>query len=635
MKRVGRMKSYFSTRFGASVVAFTAFGFMLLCRGQAAAPRQMEYLGRGLVAIRQSDGKVYLGWRLLGTDPDDIAFNLYRRTDAGSPTKLNQEPLTASTNFIDPDAKADKSNIYFVRPVLKGVEQQASTAFTLKPDAIPKPYLSISLQTPPGYSPNDASVGDLDGDGEYEIVLHQAGRGRDNSQAGMTDPPILEAYKLDGTFLWRISLGRNIREGAHYTQFMVYDLDGDGKAEVVCKTADGTIDGKGKVIGNPDADYRNSRGYVLDGPEYLTVFDGLTGAALATTNYIPVRGNVADWGDTYGNRVDRFLACIAYLDGVRPSVVMCRGYYTRTVLAAWNWREGQLARVWTFDSDDGTPGNRAYRGQGDHSLTVGDLDGDGKDEIVYGACVIGHDGKGLYSTGLGHGDALHLSDMDPDRPGLEVFNIHERPKHPNGAEFREALTGKLIWGKPGGTDPAPDVARGVAMDIDPRHRGYEMWASGAGLRGVWNVKGEQISDRKPRSCNFGVWWDADMLRELLDRNTISKWNWNDGSETRLLTADGCTSNNGTKATPALCADILGDWREEVIWRTTDNKELRIYTTTILATNRLYTLMHDPQYRLSVAWQNVGYNQPTQPGFYLGDGMKAPPRPNIITLPRRD
>ncbi len=297
---------------------------------------------------------------------------------------------------------------------------------------MPGPYLSIPLQTLPGHTPNDASVGDLDGDGEFEIVLKQEMRGRDNSQAGTTGESKLEAYTLDGRFLWRINLGKNIREGAHYTQFMVYDLDGDGKAEIVCKTADGTIDGTGTAIGDPGADHRNASGFILEGPEFLTVFEGATGKALATTGYIPPRGRAADWGDDRGNRVDRFLAAVAYLDGSRSSVIMCRGYYTRTVLAAWNWRDGKLTHVWTFDSDDGTPGNRAYRGQGNHNLRVGDLDGDGRDEIVYGACVIDDNGKGRYTTGLGHGDAIHLSDIDPDRPGLEVFDIHERPRHPNG-----------------------------------------------------------------------------------------------------------------------------------------------------------------------------------------------------------
>ncbi len=609
-----------------AVLAISAAG--ALC---AAEPplRQMEALGRGVVGIHQGGGKVYVSWRLLGTDPDGIAFNLYRSSDGATPVKLNAEPITRSTDFIDAGANFTKPTAYHVRSVLNGVEGEPSAPFKLPADPPARQYLAIPLRTLPGHTPNDASAGDLDGDGEYEIVLKQEMRGRDNSQRGATGETKLEAYKLDGTFLWRIDVGRNIREGAHYTQFMVYDFDGDGRAEVLCKTADGTVDGKGTAIGDANANHCNDAGYILSGPEFLTVFEGATGKALATTDYQPPRGDVAAWGDSYGNRVDRFLACVAYLDGERPSAVFCRGYYTRAVLVAWNWREGKLARVWTFDSDAGPPGNRDYRGQGNHNLAAGDVDGDGKDEIVYGAMCIDDDGKGLYTTGLGHGDALHLSDMDPERPGLEVFGIHERARHPNGAALRDARTGAVIWGK-----PSADVGRGVAMDIDPRHLGYEMWASGPGLEGVWNVKGERISDRKPRSCNFGVWWDGDPLRELLDRTTISKWDAEKGSETVLLSAEGCSSNNGTKATPALCADILGDWREEVILRTADSKELRVYTTTIPAATRLYTLMHDPQYRLSVAWQNVAYNQPTQPGFYLGHGMKPPPRPRIATVKRR-
>jgi rhamnogalacturonan endolyase len=605
------------SRAGIPIRIGITVGMIFVFVAEASAQRQMEKLGRGVVAVNQSDGKVYIGWRLLGTDPDDIAFNVYRNS-----TRVNSQPITESTNLVDdnPDPVGGATPIRIgVRAVINGSEGKPSAPASLWSQN----YLSIPLATPDGYTPNDASVGDLDGDGEYEIVLHQTGRGRDNAQGGMTDPPILEAYKLDGTFLWRINLGKNIREGAHYTQFMVYDLDGDGKAEVACKTADGTIDGKGKVIGDPNADYRSSRGYILDGPEFLTIFDGKTGAELVTTDYIPPRGNVTGWGDDYGNRVDRFLACIAYLDGQRPSLVMCRGYYTRAVLAAWNYRDGKLTHVWTFDSDDGTAGNRDYRGQGNHNLAVGDVDGDAKDEIVYGACAIDHNGRGLYSTGLGHGDAMHLSDIDPDRPGLEVFAIHERPPHPYGANLRDAATGKVIWGL-----QLKDPGRGVSLDIDPRHRGYECWANNSA--GLYNCRGEKISDAKPRSCNMGIWWDGDVLRELLDGVTIDKWDYASATATRLFSAEGCARNNGTKSNPCLAADILGDWREELICRTTDNKELRIFTTTILTNRRFYTFMHDPVYRLSVAWQNVAYNQPTQPGFYMGDGMAPPPRPSIGT-----
>ena len=618
-------------------VSITVYAVLLLTP-RAIAQRQMEDLGRGLVAINCGGGKVYVGWRMLGTDPDGIAFNLYRSTGGGNPVRLNGRPIIESTNFVDSGVDVDRAHSYFVRPVLAGNEHDPSASFTLPANAPARPYISIPLQTPEGCTPNDASVGDLDGDGEYEIVVKQEMRGRDNSQSGTTGQTKLEAYDMDGAFMWRIDLGRNIREGAHYTQFMVYDLDGDGKAEVACKTADGTVDGKGNTIGRADADHRNERGYVLDGPEYLSVFDGRTGGELATTDYMPARGNVSDWGDDYGNRVDRFLACVAYLDGQRPSLVMCRGYYTRAVLAAWNFRDGELVHVWTFDSDDGAAGNSEYRGQGNHNLSVGDVDGDGKDEIVYGACAVDHDGTGLYSTGLGHGDAMHLSDINPDRPGLEVWAIHERPPHPNGANLRDAATGEVIWGL-----QLRDPGRGLAMDIDPRHRGYECWANSSD--GLYNCKGERISEAKPRSCNMGIWWDGDLLREILDGSSprrrgggqggafIDKWDYINETTTRLL--DGgdydCVTNNGTKANPCLHADILGDWREEVIWRTRDGKELRIFTTTIPTNRRFYTLMHDPIYRLSVAWQNVAYNQPAQPGFYLGHGTTALPRPDITTV----
>lgn len=579
--------------------------------------RVMERLNRGIVAVRGSEGRAFVSWRLLGTDPAGVAFNVYRNG-----TKLNPTPLTKATCFVD--TTAPEGAMYTIRVLLNGQERRPSAPVKL----VEKPYLSLPLRTPEGYHPNDTSVGDLDGDGQYELIVHQVGRGRDNSQAGPTTPPILQAYKLNGTFLWEINLGKNIREGAHYTQFLVYDLDGDGKAELVCKSADGSVDGVGKTIGEASRSWVSPSGYILEGPEYLTVFEGRTGKALATVDYLPARGKVTDWGDAYGNRVDRFLACVAYLDGVHPSVVMCRGYYTRTVLVAWDWKEGKLTQRWTFDSDKQAEPLK-WRGQGNHNLSVGDIDGDGKDEIVYGAMCIDSNGKGLYSTGLGHGDALHLSDIDPNRPGLEVFDVHEHNSHQAGAEFRDARTGSLLWGK-----PCPDVGRGVAFDIDPRYPGYELWASGEGLRGIWNTKGETVSEAKPRSCNFGIWWDGDLLRELLDGKKITKWNWKDATETLLLNPTDCEANNGTKANPCLAADLLGDWREELVVRSADNKELRIYTTTIPTEFRLTTLMHDPQYRLSVAWQNVGYNQPTQPGFFLGEGMKLPQaRPRITVLPR--
>ncbi len=312
-----------SSQFAVYSSLFVAVSVLTIA-GAIRAERQHENLGRGLIALRTSEDRVFLSWRLLASDLPEIAFHVYRSTGQ-NPVRLNADAITDVTWFLDQDFDASKTNTYFVEPVLNDRKQLRSASFELRANSPVQPYLSIPLQTPDGCTPNDASVGDLDGDGEYEVVIKQEMRGIDNSRSGFSGQTKLEAYKLDGTLLWRIDLGRNIREGAHYTQFIVYDLDGDGRAEVACKTADGTVDGTGKTIGDANADYRDQRGYVLDGPEYLTIFDGRTGAELVSTAYIPPRGNVRDWGDDYGNRVDRFLACVAYLDGERPSLVMCRG----------------------------------------------------------------------------------------------------------------------------------------------------------------------------------------------------------------------------------------------------------------------------------------------------------------------
>jgi rhamnogalacturonan endolyase len=610
--------------------------------------RQMETLGRGVVAVDQGNGKVFVSWRLLATDAPNVGFNLYRKSASGTATKLNPTPLTASTNFVDESPDTSPGTTYYVTPVLNGVPAPGTPA---TPEAVPvwaQQYMRLPLQRPDGgtvgtgtlistytYSPGDCSVGDVDGDGTQELIVKwDPSNQRDNANDGFSGNVLLDAYKLNGTRLWRIDLGRNIRAGAHYTQVMVYDFDGDGKAEVACKTADGTISGTGQVLGNATADYRNPYGRILSGPEYLTVFNGLTGAAYPSVRYLPQRDPdpaigdnptgprmTAIWGDSYGNRIDRFLACVAYLDGVHPSLVMSRGYYDRTVLVAWDFKNGQLTQRWTFDSDDPTmPGNRIYRSQGYHNLSVADVDADGKDEIVFGACAIDDNGQGLYSTRRGHGDAMHVSDFDPTRPGLEVFSVHESPSQYGAApnDFRDARTGTLIWGAPGPNQG--DVGRGIAMDIDPRTLGAESWSSRGGL---YAANGTQISTAKPSSMNFAVWWDGDLLRETLGGTAISKWNWQTNTSATLLevSALGGGSNNGTKATPNLSADLFGDWREEVIWRNTNNEELLIFTTTIPTKYRLTTLMHDSHYRLSIAWQNVGYNQPPHTGFYLGDGMK--------------
>jgi fibronectin type 3 domain-containing protein/lysophospholipase L1-like esterase len=599
--------------------------------------RQAERLDRSPVAVATDDG-VYVGWRMLGDDPDDVAFHVYRDGE-----RITDEPVTGATNLVDPEGTSGAT--YRVATVSDGIEHWATAEIGVWDGQtldvpLDKPADAYTKDGQPySYRANDASVGDVDGDGQYEVVLKwDPTNSQDNSKSGYTGNVYLDAYELDGTRLWRIDLGRNIRAGAHYTQFQVFDYDGDGRAEVMAKTADGTVDGTGAVIGDARADHRNSSGYVLTGPEFLTVFDGGSGAALDTVDYAPARGDVGGWGDTYGNRVDRFLAATAYLDGEHPSAVFSRGYYTRAVIAAYDFDGKELTRRWVFDSD--TEGDQ-YRGQGNHNLSVTDVDGDQKDELVFGSMTIDDDGKALYVTGLGHGDAQHVSDFDPSRPGLEVFSAHEDMGSSGnvGATFRDAATGEVLWSVPA----TRDTGRAAMGDIDPRHPGAEGWAVGGDA--AWNspvgqlrsASGELVSERIP-AANFLTWWDGDLLREITDHDwdeatrtgvpTISKWDWEDEEADELYRATGTLSNNDTKGNPALQADLFGDWREEIVTRTADSTALRIATTAIPTETRLRTLMSDPQYRLAVAVQNTGYNQPPHTSYYLGEGMTAPAAPRL-------
>ncbi|WP_308294534.1 rhamnogalacturonan lyase [Streptomyces sp. RKAG290] len=586
----------------------------------AATVRQAEALDRGVVSVHTDAGNL-ISWRWLATDADDVSFNVYR---AG--TKVNASPVTGSTNYFH--AGAPNSADYTVRAVVAGVEQSDSVhAIQFRTG-----YKDVPISPPAGgttpdgvaytYEANDASVGDLDGDGALDFVLKwQPTNAKDNSQSGYTGNTIVDGITLDGTRLWRIDLGRNIRSGAHYTQFQVYDYDGDGEAEVAMKTADGSVDGEGKVIGSSSADHRNSSGYVLTGPEYLTMFNGRTGAAMGTVDYVPARGTVSSWGDSYGNRVDRFLAGTAYLDGARPSLIMARGYYTRTVIAAWDWRGGAFTRRWTFDTSSSTNSGKGYDGQGNHQLSVADVDADGKDEIVYGAMAVDDNGNALWTTKNGHGDAMHVGDLDPSRAGLEEFKVDEDGSKPS-SWMADARTGQIIWSTPA----AGDNGRGVSDDIWPGSAGAESWSAAAdGLR---SPKGAVVASRKPSSSNFLAWWDGDTTRELLDGTHIDKYGTS--ADTRLLTGASVHSGNGTKSTPAISGDLFGDWREEVVWPTTDNTALRIYSTPYETGTKITTLLHDTTYRAALAWQNTAYNQPPHPSFFIGGGMATAPRPKVST-----
>ncbi|GAE35959.1 rhamnogalacturonan lyase [Halalkalibacter akibai] len=719
---------------------------------------QLEYLDRGLVAASTSEG-VFLSWRLLANEATGYSekgltgtdFHVYRD---GKKIAVVDD----STNFLDRDGS--KSSSYYVSAVVDGKEVDQSD--DVSPWA--NSYYDLPLQkpadgvTPVGetytYSANDMSVGDVNGDGQYEFfVKWDPSNSKDVSQKGYTGNVYIDAYKFDGTLLYRIDLGNNIRAGAHYTQFLVYDFDGNGKAEMMFKTAPGTKIIKYDESGNVESeeyitmpqedldagyshsdDYRMSsddyydyvvnmfmnwheheevvngnwpetieealgttpkyqyplsvedaeslvdyfmdvyapsrssrndlrdfEGFIVEGPEYLTVFEGATGSELETIHYKPGRHDDGlMWGDYAmsriepGNRVDRFLAGVAYLNGETPSAVFARGYYTRTTLVTYDWDGKNLQEKWFVDSGwtpmtnpfndgphgrDGTdPEFGTITTQGAHSLSTADVDGDGNQEIIYGGATIDHDGSLLYSSmdilppgsgapgttaRLGHGDALHVADIDPDRPGLEIFMVFEGGTWaPYGYALRDAKTGEVIYGGYTGRD----TGRGMIGDVDPNSRGLETWGVG-----LWTADGEQISANQP-GTNMNIKWSKDMTTQIVNGSGNATPTIDDWTKGRVLTATGTRTNNGTKGNPSLVADIFGDWREELLVRTTDSSAIRIYLSTEVTDRKLYTLMHDAQYRTGVSWQQTTYNQPTYPSFYFASDIDwdKVPLPNYWT-----
>ena len=636
---------------------------------------QMEKLDRGVVALPRSTGTgIFLSWRLLGTDdPATTTFDVVRN---GETIKEN----LAKTNFED--GGGTKTASYQIVTKVNGEVVETSEAVS----PWGKTYLTLKLDRPAKgeqggtYTPNDMSVGDVDGDGQYELfVKWDPSTSKDNSQSGVTDNVFIDCYKLDGTKLWRIDLGRNIRAGAHYTQFMVYDFDRDGRAELMCKTAPGSLDGNGNYVNQAATDddiknasgtglFRTSDGRITGGQEWLTVFKGATGEAIHTIFYNPNRnmtyGGVADgkvnWGDvdgkndaaSYGNRGERFLAAVAYLDGPdQPaSGIFCRGYYGHAFIWAVGFDGEHLYQKWlsqhktsktaytlyTYDAE----GNRTSKaftkcqptsgkgsgtmfGNGNHNMSIADLDGDGCDEIVWGSAALDHDGRLLYGTGFGHGDAIHLADHCPDRPGLEVFQIHE--ESPYGWDLHDAFTGEVLYSATGDKDNG----RGIAAQLDSKVRGS--FFSSANDRSQRSAVTGEVVSTKSTSMNFRIYWDGDAQEELFDggydkdtgKSTplITKWNGN--GTTNLRTFDSSYGNpqscNTTKATPSLQADLLGDWREElVMWDYNNPAQVHIYTTNITSALAIPTLMHDHTYRMGICWQNTAYNQPPHLGYYLPD-----------------
>lgn len=584
----------------------------------AASGYVVENLDRGISAINTGSGMM-VSWRFLADDSDNSIFKLYRNN-----ALIYTSNAGNATCYLDKDGKS--TDTYKVETVESATVVSSDTCAMQSGSN----YLEVKLDVPKAqtsgitYSPNDCTVGDVDGDGQYELfVKWDPSNSKDNSQKGKTDKVFIDCYKIDGTKLWRIDLGVNIRAGAHYTQMLVADYDMDGLAEMVCKTADGTVDGVGNVIGDSSKDYRNSNGYILSGPEYYTLFEGSTGKALDTVDYNPGRGTVSKWGDSYGNRVDRFLGAVAYLDGVKPSAVTVRGYYTRMTACAYDVVNKKLVQKWYFDT--GNDKTKPGYGDGNHNCMPADVDNDGKQEIVLGATCLDDDGSVLWCLNTGHGDAMHLGDLLPDRNGLELWICHE--DKPYGVSLVDASNGKTIFHKDGDAD----TGRCCAANVWAGNDRAEFWGLG---NDVFDGSGNTLSCRRP-AVNFLSYWDGDLEREILDGYTdkpatISKMK-NDGTLTTILSTDGAYTCNTTKGTPCLSADIFGDWREELIVRASDSKSLRIYCTPYETDYRITTLMHDPQYRNQVAGQNISYNQPPHTSFYLASNYKLPERPNVSVL----
>lgn len=555
-----------------------------------ATERVTERIDRGVVAVRMSDTKTYLSWRLLKTDPANVTFDVYRTSGPGFPQKLNAEPISRTCDFTDAAMPANMDSTYVVKPVVNGVavNEPGASAIVKATDPVCK-YKSIKLQG--DYRFQKAGIADLNGDGKYDFVIKQPSDNIDPAGDYWVRSPDtykLEAYLNDGTFLWRKDLGWAIERGIWYSPYVVYDFDGDGKAEVAVKTGEG--------------DPRDPDGRVTSGPEYLSLLDGMTGEEKARVDW-PSRDQFGNY-----NYASRNQLAVGYLDGKTPCLIVLRGTYTIMRAIAYTWHDGKLTEVWNWSGQEERP---PYRGQGAHFTHCADIDGDGRDEVILGSAVIDDNGQGLWSTGLGHPDKCYVTDVDPSRPGLEIFYVIEPGHTTNGVCLVEATTGKIIWGIDRRTY---HVGSGMTADVDPTNPGLECWASEDGKgdpdrnnyggrppRWLFSAQGQLLGEYEKMPGVTTVWWDADLLREI--------------SGGRITKYGGGVLTEGIEGSQVAWADILGDWREEII--TTVPGELRIYTTTIPAADRRVCLMQDPIYRLDVAHVAMAYNQPPVPSYYLG------------------
>ena len=674
------MKNYYFT-------LVLLLGVVLGIKAQITPVSQMEKLGRGVVAVPTSNGGTgrLVTWRLLGTDdPYKTTFDVLRNT-----ARVAADLKTTSYK----DANGNATSMYRVVTKVDGVAVDTTDAV----QAWTNVYMKLPLDRPAAgaansgtYTPNDCSVGDVDGDGEYEIfVKWDPSTSQDNSKGGITDNVYIDCYKLDGTKLWRIDLGRNIRAGAHYTQFQVYDYDGDGKAEMMCKTAPGSKDGVGNYVNQAatsatikaasnTTSYVTSGGRIDGGHEYLTVFEGATGKALHTIAYYPNRNGAAalstatgtkNWdtrsgkSDTgsYGNRGERYLAATAYIDGSdnNASAIFCRGYYTYAYIWAVSFNDGKLIPRWLSSHENGSSykvttwdaegyatsrefsdlksisgsGSGTMFGNGNHNLSIVDVDFDGNDEILWGSAALNHDGTLRFATGFGHGDAIHVGQMIAGVKGYQQLQVHEEGDEKNpestfpyyGWDLHDASTGEILYSAHGGGDNG----RGFAAQLSANTKDW--WFSSSNDRQQRSAATGEVASTANGNVNFRIYWDGDVQDELLDgqksstelfaHGRIFKYSDSEKKFNMILNAADYGPNlmcNYTKSSPNIQCDLFGDWREEVAFHYEDDNEtyLGIYSTNIASDYAIPTLMHDHTYRMGICWQNTAYNQPPHLGYNL-------------------
>lgn len=625
-----------------------------------------------------------ISWRLLKTDPSNVAFDIYKSVDGETEVKLNEEPISNTTSWVDADIDVSKTNVYRVT-----LANQAETLcdYTFTSEMAEKFYheIRLNMNVPDAsitYSPDDIQLGDLDGDGELEIVVKREPYDGANMGVWFNGTTLLEAYKMDGTFLWRIDLGINIRSGSHYTSYVLYDFDGDGLCEIAFRSSEGTKFADGKIITDANGkvnDYRNRQtdgkgwysgaaiardqndpstattcGLIMEGPEYISICRGYDGREITRIDNIPRGGEGSKvsrakywseyWGDDFGNRMDRFFIGVAYLDGIpdettgvrvaNPSLIISRGIYKNWQVWALDLKGNELVSRWKFDTADHSS---KWLGMCSHCFRVADLDGDGRDEILYGSAAIDDNGSELWCSGNGHGDILHVGKFIKDRSGLQIVASFEESKDYEGqgngyaCQVIDARNGSMITGH-GRNLPvdASDVGRCIVADVDPDSPDFEYWSSTQ--EGMFSCNGTGlVSTTYPTGIangvmyNVAIYWSGQSTREMYDRTCIVSYkdnpDVNKTNKKRLLsfkdaygTNDG---NHGTKYNPCYYGDFLGDYREEVILGSSDNKSIYIFSTNHPTTHRLPHLMTDHNYDMSQAMQNMGYNQGTNLGYYVG------------------